>query len=164
MCIRDRFNIKIKTPNFKGTHVLVCPSSSGIHAYLGKPNWTEDTVKTLKMYTDRPIRIREKPRGRGTSGPSEAKVPLVEDLKDAWACVTSCSISAIEAACMGVPIFCDNKSFARRIGDVNIGGIENPLIGTDIEEWLYSLAYQQFTPEEFENGFAVETLIDKGLL
>ena len=116
------------------------------------------------MYTDRPIRIREKPRGRGTSGPSEAKVPLVEDLKDAWACVTSCSISAIEAACMGVPIFCDNKSFARRIGDVNIGGIENPLIGTDIEEWLYSLAYQQFTPEEFENGFAVETLIDKGLL
>ena len=160
----DKFNIKIKTPNFKGTHVLVCPSSSGIHAYLGKPNWTEDTVKTLKMYTDRPIRIREKPRGRGTSGPSEAKVPLVEDLKDAWACVTSCSISAIEAACMGVPIFCDNKSFARRIGDVNIGGIENPLIGTDIEEWLYSLAYQQFTPEEFDNGFAVETLIDKGLL
>ncbi len=32
------------------------------------------------------------------------------------------------------------------------------------EEWLYSLAYQQFTPEEFENGVAIEILMDKGIL
>jgi hypothetical protein len=29
---------------------------------------------------------------------------------------------------------------------------------------LYSLAYQQFTPEEFENGKAVEILMDKRIL
>ena len=32
------------------------------------------------------------------------------------------------------------------------------------EDWLYSLAYQQFTPEEFANGTAVEILMDKGIL
>ena len=160
----DKFGLKIKAPDFKGDHILVCPSSPTMNTYLGQPNWTEDTVKKLKLYTDRPIRVREKPRGNGTSGPAAAKVPLSEDLKNAWACVTSVSISAIEAACMGVPVFCHKDSFARRIGDTNIQGIENPLIGSDIEDWLYSLAYQQFTPEEFENGVAIETLIDKGIL
>jgi hypothetical protein len=29
---------------------------------------------------------------------------------------------------------------------------------------LYSLAYQQFTPDEIENGTAVEILMDKGIL
>ena len=83
MCKSDRFDkfkIKIKAPDFKGSYVLVCPSSPSIHQYLGKPNWTADTVEQIKRYTDRPIKIREKPRGRGTSGPSEAKVPLSEDL------------------------------------------------------------------------------------
>ena len=32
------------------------------------------------------------------------------------------------------------------------------------EPWLYSLAYQQFTPEELSNGAAIEILIDKGFL
>ena len=117
----------------------------------------------LKRVTDRPIRLRHKPRGRGTSGPSEATVPLSEDLKDAWACVTSCSISAVEAVCMGIPVFCDKKSFAEPMGNLNLEDIEDPYY-TGPEPWLYSLAYQQFTPEEIENGRAVEILIEKGFL
>ena len=166
MCKSDRFNkfgIKIKAPNFKGSYVLVCPSSAGIHDYLDKPNWTNDIVEQIKRYTDRPIKIRHKPRGRGTSGPSEATVPLSEDLKDAWVCVTSCSIAAIEAQCMGIPVICDEKSFAKEVGGQELADIENPYF-VGCEDWLYSLAYQQFTPEEIANGKAVEILIDKGLL
>ena len=159
----EKFGIKIKAPTLKGKHILVCPSSAGINDYLDQPNWTKDTIEQIKRYTDRPIRLRHKPRGRGTSGPSEAKVPLSEDLKDAWACVTSCSIAAVEAVCMGVPVFCHPKSFATPVGNVFLEDIEKPYYG-DPEAWLYSLAYQQFTPEEFENGTAVEILIDKGLL
>jgi len=88
---------------------LVCPSSDGVNAYLDQPNWTTETIEQIKRYTDRPIKIRNKPRGRGTSGPSEAKVPLSEDLKDAWCLVTSCSIAAVEAMCEGVPVFCHEK-------------------------------------------------------
>ena len=159
----DKFGIKIKAPDFKGSKILVCPSSYGIHTYLDRPNWTQETVEQIKRYTDRPIKIREKPRGKGTSGPSVAKVPLAEDLKDAWICVTSCSISAIEALCMGIPVICDDKSFAKEVGGQGFEDIENPFF-VSCEDWLYSLAYQQFTPEEIKNGTAVEILLDKGLL
>lgn len=159
----DKFNIKIKAPNFKGHKILVCPSSAGIHAYLDRPNWTKETIEKIKRYTDRPIVIREKPRGRGTSGPSEATVPLSEDLKDAWVCVTSCSISAIESLCMGVPVICDDKSFAKEVGAQEFNDIESPFF-VGCEDWLYGLAYQQFTPEEIANGTAVEILLDKGFL
>ena len=159
----EKFGIKLQAPDLKGEHILVCPSSPGINEYLDRPNWTDETVAQIKRYTDRPIKIREKPRGRGTSGPSEAKVPLKEDLKNAWACVTSCSISAIEAICNGKPVFCDEKSFAKHIATTHLADIENPMFVSP-EDWLYSLAYQQFTPDEFSNGKAVEILIDKGIL
>ena len=159
----EKFGMKIKAPTLKGSHILVCPSSAGIHNYLGRPNWTNETVEQLKRVTDRPIKIRHKPRGRGTSGPSEASVPLSEDLKDAWACVTSCSISAVEAVCMGVPVYCDRKSFAEPMGNLHLEDIEDPFYAGP-EPWLYSLAYQQFTPEEITNGRAIEILMDKGIL
>ena len=159
----EKFGLKVKAPNFKGSYVLVCPSSAGINDYLDRPKWTEETIAQIKRYTDRPIKLRHKPRGRGTSGPSEAKVPLSEDLKDAWCVVTSCSIVAVEAQCMGIPVICDEKSFAKEVGGQELADIENPFF-VGCEEWLYSLAYQQFTPEEFGNGKAVEILMDKGIM
>ena len=65
--------------------------------------------------------------------------------------------------CEGIPVFCDDKSFAVDVGNVGLSDIENPYYGGP-EPWLYSLAYQQFTPEEFANGTAIEILMDKGLL
>lgn len=165
-CNKDRFekfNIKLKAPDLKGDHILVCPSSPGINGYLERPNWLDETVEQIKRITDRPIKVRHKPRGKGTSGPAVAKVPIEEDLKNAWCCVTSCSISAIESVCNGKPVFCDEKSFATHIGNTELQDIENPMFVSP-EDWLYSLAYQQFTPEEITNGRAVEILLDKGIL
>jgi len=160
----DRFNLKIKTRNKnQGEYILICPSSLGIHAYLKKTNWTNDTVKEIKKYTDRPIKIREKPRKAGTSGPAVAAVSLESDLQNAWVCVTSCSISAVEAALEGVPVFSDPKSFAWIMSSPSLSEIENPFYA-DPSRWLYSLAYQQFTPEEFKNGVAVKTLKDLNIL
>jgi hypothetical protein len=160
-CPSDRFNkfnlkIKIRDKN-QGEHILICPSSVGIHTYLKKPNWLEETIATIKKYTDRPIKIREKPRKAGTSGPAVADVPLEQDLQNAWACVTSCSISAVEATLQGVPVFSDPKSFAWSISSARLSEIEDPLY-IDPTQWLYSLAYQQFTPREFANGTAVGIL------
>ena len=165
-CKDDRlakFKNSVKEPKRDGSYILVCPSSSGVNQYLRQPNWTAETVATLKKHTDRAIKIREKPRGQGTSGPAVAKVPIQEDLKNAWACVTSCSISAIESMSEGVPVFCHEKSFATPIASTDLSHIENPIF-TDPHEWLCSLAYQQFTPEEYDNGIAVKILKDKGIL
>ena len=64
---------------------------------------------------------------------------------------------------MGIPVICDEKSFAKEVSGQEISDIENPFF-VGAEEWLWSLAYQQFTPEEYENGKAVEILLDKGIL
>ena len=154
----DKFNLKIKTRDKnQGEHILICPSSAGIHTYLKKTNWLNDTVNEIKKYTDRPIKIREKPRKAGTSGPAVADIPLEKDLENAWACVTSCSISAVEAVLQGVPVFSDPKSFAWSMSSASLSEIEDPLY-LDPSQWLYSLAYQQFTPQEFANGTAVSVL------
>ena len=62
----EKFGLKIKAPDFKGSYILVCPSSDSINNYLDRPNWLKETIEQIKRYTDRPIKVREKPRGRGT--------------------------------------------------------------------------------------------------
>ena len=159
----EKFNVKFEDNTTSRSHILICPSSAGIHRYLDHNTWLDDTINQIKKYTDRPIKVRIKPRGRGTSGPSEAKVPLSEDLKNAFCCVTSCSISAVESLMMRVPVFCHEKSFASEISNTDLSQIENPVY-QDPTELLRGLCYQQFTPEEYENGKAVSILKDFKIL
>ena len=165
-CPEDRlqkFNIKVKDRNKKGKHILVCPSSATVNQYIKQTNFLQQTMRELEKYTDRGVKIRVKPRGNNTSGPLVAKVPIQEDLKDAWCCITSCSISAVESLCAGVPVICHAKSFASPICDTDISKVENPKY-EDPMPLLKSLAYQQFTPEEFANGTAVSILKDLKIL
>ena len=153
----QKFNVQVKDKTNKGDHILVCPSSPGIHNFINEQDWLEKTIKEIKQHTDRPIIIRHKPRGRGTSGPSEALIPLDKQLENAYACVTSCSISAVESLCQGVPVVCHQSSFAESICNTDLSKIES-LNYVDPRDWLNSLAYQQFTPEEFNNGTAISIL------
>jgi hypothetical protein len=165
-CPSDRFkkfDVKINDIRKKGEHILICPSSYNMQNCFGENNWHVNTMHELSRYTDRPLKWREKPRGRGTSGPSEADVPLSEDLKNAWAVVTSVSTVAVEAIAMGIPVFCHPSSFAAPITNTNLADIENPN-WQDPTDWFNSLCYQQFTPEEFDNGVAVKILQDLKIL
>ena len=49
------------------------------------------------------------------------------------------------------------------MGNLHLEDIETPAY-LDPEPWLYSLAYQQYTPEEFENGKVIEFLLAQGLM
>jgi hypothetical protein len=62
-----------------------------------------------------------------------------------------------------VPVFSDPKSFAWSMASASLSEIEDPLY-LDPTQWLYSLAYQQFTPQEFANGTAVSILKDIRML
>ena len=159
----EKFKIKTQERHKNGKHILVCPSSYTVQNYLDWNDWHVHVMTDLKEFTDRPIIWRDKPRKNGTSGPAVADVPIQEQLKDAWACVTSCSISAAEAIANGVPVFCHPKSFAAPIANTDLRYIENPE-WHDPVEWFNSLSYQQFTPEEYANGTAVSILKDIGIL
>ena len=152
-----KFNIKLKDWRKSGTHILVCPSSVTMNKFINRPNWLEETVNILKQHTDRPIRVRHKPRGKGTSGPMAATVPLVEDLKDCWAVVTSVSATVVESAISGIPVFSHHLGPGAGLGNTDYTQIENPYMGGR-EQWLSSLCYRQFTPREIASGKAFELL------
>ena len=105
--------------------------------------------------------MREKPRAKGTSGPRAVELgglkTFAAEAKGAWAVVTSVSMCAIDAVCMGVPIFTTEYSAVRQLGLQDLSKIEEP-IHPQREPILYSLAYNQFTQEEFRNGYYMEIL------
>lgn len=149
----DRFNklkVQVKDWRTKGDHILVCPSSNTINRFYNCDNWLNDTVTELRKYTDRPIKIRNKPRGNGTSGPRAATIRFEEDIQNAWAVVTLVSIAGVEAACYGIPVFCSSDSPCAPIGNTSLATIETPTL-SDRTAWLNTLAYHQYTEDELKN-------------
>jgi hypothetical protein len=150
----DRFkklNVKVNDYRKTGNHILVCPSSSTIERFYNEPNWLSNTVNNLKQYTDRPIKIRHKPRANGTSGPAVAKFKFEDDVKNAWAVVSLVSIAGVEAACLGIPVFCHSSSPCAALGNIDLSIIETPNL-SDRAHWLNTLAYYQYTENELKRG------------
>ena len=130
-----------------GRTIIVCPPTDYFAAAHGCLNWLDDTLAQLRFETDRPIVVRNKPQ------PGETPVPLAEALANAHALVTHSSNVAIEAACLGTPVFVAPTSAAAPIGCTDLSRIEEPRY-PNRENWLAHLAYSQFTIEEFASGEA----------
>lgn len=149
-CTADRFkklDVSIEPWRRSGRSIIVCPPTDFFAAAHGCENWLEETLTQLRLETDRPIVVRAKPQA------GEKSVPLREALRDAHALVTHSSNVAIEAACLGTPVFVSPTSAAAPIGWTDIGKIETPRYPTR-DGWLAHLAWSQFTFEEFANGEA----------
>jgi hypothetical protein len=91
--------------------------------------------------------VRAKPQ------PGEAAVPLPQALETAHALVTHSSNVAIEAVCLGTPVFVSQASAAAPVGRTDLEAIESPSY-PDRASWLAHLAYNQFTFEEIGDGRA----------
>lgn len=150
----DRFkklNVEVKDWRTSGEHILICPSSPTIERFYNETNWLQNTLSKIKQYTDRPIKIRHKPRANGTSGPAVAKISFDEDVKNAWAIVSLVSIAGVEAACLGIPVFCHSASPCSSLGNTDLSNIEHPILSSR-EQWLNTLSYYQYTETEFKQG------------
>lgn len=145
------FQLPIREWKTKGDYILVCPSSYMLENYYNEQKWTERTVAELKTYTDRPVKIRRKPRNIVTSGPRAATIPFEEDCANAYAVVTLASLAGIEAALLGTPVFCHPASACAPIASTNISEIEAPS-RPDRTKWLNTLSYYQYTEEEITQG------------
>ena len=149
--IKFKKHIEIKPWAKKGDYILVLPPSEHVNLWYDFTNWEKDTVNKLKQYTQREIRVRKK----------DSKTPFMEELKNAWAVVTSQSTAAVDAIINGVPSFCDEISMAKPVSYTDLSLVETPFYPENREEWLDSLLANQYLMSEIENGFAWNRLKNK---
>lgn len=151
----QKLSLDVQDWKTTGDYILVCPSSPMIERYYNENNWLARTLKALERVTDRPVRVRYKPRARGLSGPIVADIPFQDDCRNAHAVVTLCSLAAVEAVCLGVPSFCSSVSAAAPVSCTSLSRIENPL-RPDRTAWLNTLSYFQYTESEISSELAYE--------
>lgn len=136
--------------------LLVTPSEKPCKFYdIDLSTWLENTIKDIKKYTDRPIKIRNK-----MSRPNRLQRPIFDDLKNAHAVVTYQSIAAVEAIQYGVPAFTYAPTAADPVCDKDIANIETPKKCSDEVryKWACHLAYGQFHISEMQKGKAYRML------
>lgn len=133
-----------------GHHILVCPPGDVYAGLSGfdAAGWRDEVTAKLAQHSDRPVRVREKPRDGARN------VPLAQDLIDCWAVVAHSSNVAVDALLLGVPVFVTDRCGARRCAETDLSRIESPRLGDDREAWAATLAAQQWTLEEMRSGLA----------
>ena len=162
----DRRNILIKQgidAEFKGwkdngEHILLCPSSPMVCYYINnltQEDWLKQVGEEIRKHTDRPIKMRNKPRPSNEFWGTDIK----DDLKNAWCVVTNMSLAAIDGVLNMTPAFTHQKHVASLItGQHEL--VERPYKPEreKVEEWLNMVANHQFTIQEIEDGLAFDIL------
>ena len=117
-----------------------------------KEDWIKQVGEEIRIYTDRLIRMRNKPRPNNEWWGTDIK----NDLKDCHALVTNMSLAAVDAVLEGVPVICDTRNVAWPVSTRYMEFINDPLKPTvdNVNEWLKLLANNQFTLKEIEDGTA----------
>lgn len=155
-CADDRLqalDVALQPWRKAGREIIVCPPTDYFMKAHDCADWLEVALAQLKQITDRPIIIREKPK------PGETVVPLPQALSTAHALVTHSSNVAIEAACLGTPVFVSPTSAAASIGRTDLADVEKPVY-PDRAPWLAHLAYNQFSFDEICDGTAWRLLLE----
>ncbi len=158
---RDRLDeIRWRPKKFRpGRTILICPPSNKAMTMFGLDLdvWLEETIKKIKIHTDRPIVIRNKPSRRERVTTNTIEQALDDDVH---CLVTYNSIAATEALLLGKPAFTLGPNAARNLSLADLSKIETPYIPSldQIEEFAAHLAYCQFTEKEMSNGTAWKIL------
>lgn len=149
--------LQIKPMRNSGSKILIAAPDEKPCAFYGITlnNWLESTMHTLKLHTDRPIEIRQRPASRVD------RKTQTDWLHDVHALVTFNSVAATESVLAGVPVFVTAPSNAALpVSDTDLTKIETPFLPSDSQRqaWANHLAYGQFHIKELMNGTAAEIL------
>lgn len=134
----------------KGRGVLVCPPDRAYAERHGfdASRWTRDVIDSIARHTDRPITIRAR------EGAERNPVTLRAALDGCHAMVTHHSNAAVEALCMGYPVFVTGECAARSMAETDLSKIETPRYPDDRNRWAAVLADNQWTMNEMRQGLA----------
>ena len=156
----ERLNIKLESFKQGSDIVVIPPDRKKCHALnLGKPEeWVADVIDEIKKYSDRPIRIRERPEPRADRLIHNT---FKDFIKENTFCVVGHSTNALaEAAMCDIPVISLGHSATHSLYNYSLGDIEKlKPVGQDQKQaWLNHLSYSQFTREELKSGYAWEII------
>jgi len=156
-----------------GDHIIVCAQRTDSLQWQGQPDiaaWLISMRDRLRLYTQRPLRLRSHPRQRVPTVPGfdldpPQPVPGTYDsfdlnhgLQRAWAVVNHNSGPGIQAVLQGVPAFVDASSLAAPVANLDVANIESPA-RPDRGTWLIHLCHTEWRPEEIATGWPIERLL-----
>lgn len=147
----------------KGAKILICPPSDKVMNLWGQPDpktWTENVVKELKKYTDRPIEVRLKP----TRSERVTTMSIEAALQDNVHClITYNSIAATEAILSGKPAIALGPNAAQVICNTKLEDVEKLHIPDrdEVEAFARHLSYAQFSVPEMQDGTAWRIINEK---
>ena len=153
----DRFDATgIKLTKFRpGSKILLCPPSAKVMVFyeLDLDKWVQETIETIKKYTDREIVVRLK-KGRTERVTTDTMAMALT--QDIHCLVTFNSIAATESLLLGKPAFTLGPNAAQALCLSDLSKIERPYVPTldEVHRWACHLAYSQFTEVEMRSGLA----------
>ena len=140
--------------------IIAAPDEKPCRFYgIDKDTWVNDTITTLKKYTDREIIVRDRAKSRLQRIEHNTLKQALDD--DVFALVTYNSVAATESVLYGIPAFtlapCNAAS---PVSSQDLSQIETPYYPeTDkVFKWACHLAYGQFHIKELKDGTAKRML------
>jgi hypothetical protein len=171
--ISSKIGIGLKDYRTNGNHILMCLQRNGGWSMGGFDviDWTAQTIKLLRLHTDREIVIRAHPGDKGSKNYlsqnnlikkigllkgvrlSKPGATLLDDLKNCWAVVNYNSSPTVAAAIEGYPIFVTDaqRSQCADIANTNLKNIESPML-PDRQRWVERISMFHWSFEEAANG------------
>lgn len=160
----SQFNKKFSPWKKTGRKILVAaPDEKPCRFYgIDQQTWVEQTIDTIKQYTDRPVVVRQRAPKRIDRIMHDTLQHALDN--DVFALVTFNSVAAVESVFHGIPAFTlAPVNAASPVTLQNLAQIETPLYaGVDeLHAWACHLAYGQFHVREMNNGTALSMLLAK---
>lgn len=148
-------------PRRQGRRIIVAaPDEKPCKFYgIDRDTWVQETVKTIKSLTDRPVVIRDRNPNRQQRIKLDPLSAVLQD--DVHALVTFNSNAATESIVQGVPAFVLAPSHAARpVANTDLKDIDDPFWPDQKlrQDWVNHLAHGQFHVDELKNGTAYRML------
>jgi hypothetical protein len=166
--ISQNLGLTLRPYRTSGNHILICLQRNGGWSMKGLSSiqWLDQTINTIKQYSDRPIIVRAHPGDKKTRGflklnyknvQLSTNEKLVDDLKNAWATVVYNSSPSVASIIMGVPAFLTDPepthSQSFEVANMNLSKIETPE-QKDRQQWIEKISMCHWNFDELRSGEA----------
>jgi hypothetical protein len=163
-------DVKIKPWNQGDGHILIAGMGDKAAEAEGYEfeQWERWCIKNLRKVCNRSIVYRPKPSCKAARpisgvGYSPKTTELSHALRDCYAVFTHHSNVAVEALCLGIPVWCW-KGVAVPFASQDFTQLKRPVMKEGREQWVNDIAWCQWNTAEMRSGLAWMHLKEEGLV